>query len=172
MKKIALISDSHGNVPLRMFELFNDVDELWHAGDIGNVELLDELKSFKPVRAVFGNIDDHKLRLEVPEFLFFELEGVKVLITHIAGKPGKYTQYSKGLIEKYSPDVFICGHSHILLVTKDPNYNMIWLNPGAIGLKGFHSRVTALRFELNLGKIEKLEAIDFGKRSDVYNSFV
>lgn len=164
MKKIGLLSDTHGYVDPKIYTHFKDVDEIWHAGDIGSLEVLDELLKFKPVRAVYGNIDDHQIRTEVPEFNRFELEGVRVLITHIAGKPGKYSKPAFEELEKASPNLFVCGHSHILLVQHDKRYQMLWLNPGACGFKGFHHVKTLLRFELHEGKVERLEAIEIGKR--------
>lgn len=170
MKRIGLISDTHGFIPKRLFTLFKDVDEIWHAGDIGNIHVMDELTAFKPLRAVFGNIDDHNIRLSFPEFQLFELEGVRVLITHIGGKPGKYVSRLHEKALEYKPNLIICGHSHILLVQHDKLHNALWLNPGACGNKGFHAIQTALRFELNDGKIEHMEVIEFGKRSNLNNS--
>lgn len=170
MKKIGLLSDTHGDFPDRIFEYFAQVDEIWHAGDIGSISVTDKIAAFKPLRAVYGNIDDHSIRLEHPEYRFFELEGVSVLMTHIAGKPGKYAKPAHELIKKYRPKLFICGHSHILLVKNDPLFNMLWLNPGACGNKGFHKQKTLLRFDLDEGRILNLEAIDLGKRAFENNS--
>ncbi len=170
MKRIGLLSDTHSDFPERILDYFKDVDEIWHAGDIGSIEVTDRIAKFKPLRAVYGNIDDHIIRLQYPEFLSFELEGVNVLITHIAGKPGKYSTNSLPLIEKFRPKLFICGHSHILLVQNDPRFDMLWLNPGACGNKGFHKQKTLLRFELENGRIQNLEAIDLGKRAELNNS--
>ena len=170
MKRIGLISDTHGFIPPRLFDFFENVDEIWHAGDIGSLEVTDKLEKFKPLRVVYGNIDDHLTRRTFPEFQEFELEGVNVLMTHIGGKPGKYVQrlYDRALTAK--PDLIICGHSHILLVKHDPKLKALWMNPGACGNKGFHQIQTALRFVLNSGKIEQLEVIEFGKRSNLNNS--
>lgn len=170
MKKIGLLSDTHGDLPASFYTHFADVDEIWHAGDIGTLEVLDKLQAFKPVRAVFGNIDDHTIRLECPEHQAFELEGVQVLMTHIAGKPGKYVEKALHLIEEHRPKLFICGHSHIALVKMDPHFNMLWMNPGAAGKKGFHAICTMMRFQLEKGRIEKLELIELGKRSQLDNS--
>ncbi len=164
MKKIGLLSDTHGFLDPKIFHYFKDVDEIWHAGDIGDYSVIKELKNFKPFRAVFGNIDDLSIRSEFEEVLRFSLEGVNVLITHIGGKP---TNYSKIALKEFSlevPNLFICGHSHILLVKMDPKYNMLFMNPGACGNKGFHKVKTILRFELNQGKIQQLEAIELGNR--------
>lgn len=174
MKKIGLLSDTHGDVDEKIFHHFKDVDEIWHAGDIGDVEVIDKLKAFKPIRAVYGNIDGHEIRQEVPEFNRFKLEGVEVLITHIAGKPYKYSKpLFKELNENGSPDVLVCGHSHILLVKMDKQNNMLWLNPGACGYKGFHSVKTLLRFELSNGKPQNMEVIELGPRvkKQIENNF-
>lgn len=170
MKKIGLISDTHGFIPERLFTLFEEVDEIWHAGDIGNLEVTDRLERFKPLRAVYGNIDDYQARLTFPEFQEFELEGVRVLITHIGGRPGKYNKQLLERTRAFSPKLVICGHSHTLLVQYDKYLNALWLNPGACGNKGFHQIQTALRFNLHAGKIENLEIIEFGKRTNLNNS--
>lgn len=164
MKKIGLLSDTHGYLDPKIFDYFKDVDEVWHAGDIGSLEVIDELRKFKPFRGVFGNIDDYQIRKEVPEFNRFWIEDVEVLITHIAGRPGKYANPAYEELEKKAPQLFVCGHSHILLVQHDKRYNMLWMNPGACGYKGFHQVKTLLRFEINGKKIENLEAIEIGKR--------
>lgn len=170
MKRIALISDTHGFIPERLFTLFKDVDEIWHAGDIGAISVTDKLAAFKPLRAVYGNIDDHTIRLSFPEFQQFELEGIRILMTHIGGKPGKCTARLHEKAREFLPNIIICGHSHILLVQHDKHHNALWLNPGACGNKGFHQIQTALRFVLSNGKIEQMEAIEFGKRSNLNNS--
>lgn len=165
MKKIGLLSDTHGDLPQQIFEYFKEVDEIWHAGDIGDLAVTDALKAFKPLRAVYGNIDDMHCRAEFPEHLHFELEGVTCYLTHIGGRPGNYSKPALIEIQKHQPKVFICGHSHILLVKNDPQNKMLCLNPGACGNKGFHTIRTALRFELHDGKIQNMEAIELGKRS-------
>ncbi len=165
MKKIGLLSDTHGYLDPKIFEYFKDVDEVWHAGDVGSLEVVDELRKFKPLRGVYGNIDDYKIRQELPEFNRFTIEEVEVLITHIAGRPSKYAKPAFEEIEKKPPNLFVCGHSHILLVQMDKRFNMLWLNPGACGIKGFHQVKTLLRFEINGSKIENMEAIEIGKRA-------
>ena len=164
MKKIGLLSDTHGYVDPKIFKHFKDVDEIWHAGDVGTIEVIDELQSFKPTRGVYGNIDGTEIRSEWKEVEAFNCEGLDVLITHIAGKPGKYQKNALELINTHRPQLFICGHSHILLVKKDPNFDMLWMNPGACGYKGFHQVKTLLRFSITEGKIHDLEAIEIGKR--------
>lgn len=164
MTKIGLLSDTHGHLDHKIFEYFSEVDEIWHAGDIGDIEVMDKLAAFKPLKGVHGNIDDHTVRVEYPESLVFMCESVKVVITHIAGKPGKYYRKAHELIENERPNLFVCGHSHILLVKMDPNYKMLWMNPGACGIKGFHQVKTLLRFQIEGKRIENLEVIEIGKR--------
>jgi putative phosphoesterase len=164
MKKIGLMSDTHGFIDPKIYTYFSDVDEIWHAGDVGTIAVIDELRKFKPVRGVFGNIDDYAIRREWPEFNRFTCEDVDVLITHIGGKPGKYSTNALPVLQKKAPKLFICGHSHILLVKKDPTYNMLWMNPGACGFKGFHAVKTILRFSITGDRIHDLEAIEIGKR--------
>lgn len=164
MTRIGLLSDTHSFLDPKIFEYFKDVDEIWHAGDVGSMEVIDQLRAFKPLRGVYGNIDDHLIRRELPEFNRFMCEEVEVLITHIAGKPGKYSKPAQEELDKKSPKLFICGHSHILLVKMDPKYNMLWMNPGACGYKGFHQVKTILRFSIDGDKIQQLEAIELGKR--------
>jgi len=169
--KIGLLSDTHSFFPTEIYKHFAEVDEIWHAGDIGNTQVLDELKKFKPTRAVYGNIDGNELRSELKEIEVFEVENCKVLIVHIAGKPGRYQRNSDQLIRMHQPKMFICGHSHTLLVQMDKNLNTLWLNPGAAGTHGFHKIRTLLRFEINAGKIENLEAIELGNRSQVNSDY-
>lgn len=165
MIRIGLISDTHSYLDPKVFEVFKDVDEIWHAGDIGDISVADQLKAFKPFYAVYGNIDDKDVRTEYPLNLVLQREGLKILMTHIGGYPGNYEPKARRKIEEENPDIFICGHSHILRVAKDPKYNnMLAMNPGAAGVHGFHKVKTLLRFNLNNGKIENLEAIELGKR--------
>lgn len=168
MIKIGLISDTHSYLDPKVFDMFKDVDEIWHAGDIGDISVADQLKAFKPFYAVYGNIDDKDVRIEYPLNLVLEREGLKILMTHIGGYPGNYEPKARRKIEEEMPDIFICGHSHILRVAKDPKYNnMLAMNPGAAGVHGFHKVKTLLRFTLNNGKIENLEAIELGKRGAI-----
>lgn len=166
MKKILLLSDNHGYLDQAILAHVAEADEVWHAGDWLNMDLLRELeKTAKPVRAVWGNADGHELRVIFKEHLLFQLEGVKVYMTHIGGYPGRYNKVASAYIHRYKPDLFICGHSHILRVDRDKNAgNMLCLNPGACGLQGFHKVRTALRFRLDSGKVLNLEAIEFGER--------
>ena len=165
MTKIGLLSDTHGFLDPKIYKYLKDVDEIWHAGDVGSIEVIDQLNSFKPTKGVFGNIDDHQLRLVWPEHLFFKCENKRILISHIGGKPGKYRPDSYEMIKKYKPDIFVCGHSHILLVQFDKLINALWLNPGACGQKGFHKVSTILRFEINGSSIQNMEVIELKKRA-------
>jgi putative phosphoesterase len=164
MKRIGLMSDTHGYVDPKVYKYFNEVDEIWHAGDIGTIDVVDELRAFKPFRGVYGNIDGTEIRSELNEFERFTCEEVDVLITHIGGKPGKYYPKAIKELQERSPKLFICGHSHILLVKMDPQFNMLWMNPGACGFKGFHDVKTLLRFSSSGDKIHDLEVIEIGKR--------
>lgn len=165
MKRIGLLSDTHGYLDPKIKSYFSDVDEIWHAGDIGSLDVLDELTTFKPTRAVWGNIDNHEIRGETDEFLRFHVEDVDVLITHIGGRPGKYSKPAyEELILKGAPKLFVCGHSHITLVQMDKRFNMLWMNPGACGFKGFHAIKTILRFSISKDRIHDLEVIELGKR--------
>ena len=164
MKKIGLLSDTHGFLDQKVFKYFENVDEVWHAGDIGDLAVVDQLKAFKPLRAVFGNIDGKEIRQIFPEDLHFELEGKKIFITHIGGYPGRYNARAKKIIEETHPDLFICGHSHILKIIPDKTFNLLHINPGACGNYGWHKIKTLVRFELAAGKIQNLEVIEIGTR--------
>ena len=164
MKRIGLMSDTHGYIDPKIYDYFKDVDEIWHAGDIGTIDVIDDLRKFKPLRGVYGNIDDYIIRKELPEFNRFKCEDVEVLITHIGGKPGNFSIPATAELNKKAPKLFICGHSHILLVKMDTRYKMLCMNPGAFGFKGFHSVKTILRFSITGDRIHDLEAIEIGKR--------
>lgn len=163
--KILLLSDTHGYIDKKIVAYASEADEVWHAGDIGNIEVTNQLSEVAKLRAVFGNIDSHKIRQVFPLHQKFELQGVKVWITHIGGYPRLYSPAVREEIKLNPPDLFICGHSHILKVMPDKNLNLLHMNPGAVGKHGFHQKRTMLRFEINFSKIEKLEVIDFGKRA-------
>jgi hypothetical protein len=165
MKRIALLSDTHGYLDQHLKKHIDNCDEIWHAGDIGTMTVTDTLASWKPLRAVFGNIDGDKLRVTYPENQIFELEGVKVLMTHIGGYPGRYTSRVRHLILTVKPKLYICGHSHILKVMHDKKYGVLHMNPGAAGIHGFHQVKTLLRFTLDAGNIKDLEVIELGKRT-------
>nr|WP_298005194.1 metallophosphoesterase family protein [uncultured Flavobacterium sp.] len=164
MKKILLLSDTHSYIDDRILHYAEQADEVWHAGDIGDLKVTDTLKKVKLLRAVYGNIDDAEARKEFPLNAVFECEGMKVWITHIGGYPGKYPTRIKEGFMLYKPDVFICGHSHILKVQYDKQYQCLTMNPGAAGTHGFHQIRTMLRFEIANGKMQNLEVIELGKR--------
>ncbi len=161
MKQIGLLSDTHGALSDRVLRFFENVDEIWHAGDIGNVETADHLSAFKPLRAVYGNIDDHILRRMFPETLRFYCEETEVLMTHIGGYPGHYERHIYQELIKKTPQLFIAGHSHILKVIFDKKLDCLYLNPGAAGNNGFHTVCTALRFKIDGKEIKDMEVLEF-----------
>jgi len=163
--KILLLSDTHSYIDDRIINYAQQADEIWHAGDIGDLKVTDALKKIKPLRAVFGNIDDKEARLEFPLNNRFMCEGMDVWITHIGGYPDKYNFEIRDEIKRNPPQIFICGHSHILKVQFDKKLNCLHLNPGACGTHGFHQIRTMLRFEINEGKISNLEVIELGLRA-------
>lgn len=166
--KIGLLSDTHGFLDPKVFDYFKGVDEIWHAGDVGDAAVADALEKFKPLRAVFGNIDAKDLQVRFPENQRFTCEGLSIWMTHIGGAPPNYNPAVKRVLNENAPDVFICGHSHILRVKRDPNYhNMLYLNPGAAGNHGFHHIKTLVRFEVSGKEIRKMEVIELGKRGMV-----
>lgn len=164
MKKVLLLSDTHSFIDAQILKFVKQADEVWHAGDIGNLEVTDTLKKYKPLRAVYGNIDDKDARAEFPLDAKFMVEGVSVWITHIGGYPNKYNQRVREALKNDPPKLFICGHSHILKVQFDKKLNLLHLNPGAAGKHGFHQVRTMLRFELEKGDIKNLEIVELAKR--------
>lgn len=164
MKKILLLSDTHSYIDDAILEHVKKADEVWHAGDIGNLEVTDAIKKLKPLRGVYGNIDDDKARMEFPENNRFMCEGVNVWITHIGGYPNKYNVRIREEIIKNPPKLFISGHSHILKVMPDKKLNLLHMNPGAVGKHGFHNVRTMLRFTISGETIANLEVIEFPKR--------
>jgi len=170
LRKILLLSDTHGHLDPKIHKYINGVDEVWHAGDIGSTAVANEISKFKTLKGVYGNVDGHELRCQFPENQIFSCQGVKVLITHIGGYPGRYNSRVKKLIDEEKPQLYICGHSHILKVMKDRKNKLLHMNPGACGIQGFHKLKTLLRFKLNKGKIENLEAIELGKRGAIIAS--
>ena len=157
MKKIGLLSDTHGWLNPAVFEFFKDCDEIWHVGDIGSTDVADSLSAFKPLRAVYGNIDDQKIRLMFPKVNIFTVENVKVMMTHIGGYPNRYEPGIKELIIKEKPNIFISGHSHILKVMNDKDRRLLHINPGAAGNTGFHKVITMLRFQIDGSEIKNME---------------
>ena len=167
MKKIGLLSDTHGYLDPRIFEYFGKCDEIWHAGDIGDEAVSEQLNNFKALKAVYGNIDGQNIRAIHPEDQVFFCEEVKVFITHIGGYPGNYFPEAGKKILEHKPDLFICGHSHILKVMRDTKHNLLHINPGAAGKSGFHKMRTIVRFEINGKRIENLEVIELGLRGEI-----
>lgn len=163
--KIGLLSDTHSYLDPKVLEHFRSCDEIWHAGDIGDQQVMDDLERVKPVRAVYGNIDGKELQVRWPENLIAKVEGVSVLMTHIGGTPPRYNPRVKKLMLKQPPGLFICGHSHILRIGRDAAMNnMLFVNPGAAGNHGFHHMKTIVRFEILNGEVRNMEVIELGKR--------
>ena len=160
MKKILLLSDTHGHVDDHMMKYVKESDEVWHAGDIGTTQVTDTISSQKPLRAVFGNIDNHELRLSFPEELLFECEDINIYMTHIGGRPGRYAKGISEKIKSIKPKIFICGHSHILKIQYDKLNQLLFINPGAIGKHGFHKVRTMVRFEIEKSDIKNMEVIE------------
>ena len=169
MRRIGLLSDTHGMLSSRVFNFFESVDEIWHAGDIGNAETADRLAAFKPIRAVHGNIDDHIVRRMFPADQRFFCEEVDVLMTHIGGYPYHYEARIRKILDTKAPKLFICGHSHILRVIFDPKYHLLTINPGAAGNKGFHQVCTAVRFLIEGNNIKDLEVLEFERNAFLEN---
>jgi putative phosphoesterase len=166
---VGLISDTHGFLDEALLGHLKDCDEIWHAGDLGSGEsgpfgLLERLRSFKPVKAVYGNIDGAEIRAELPADLAWECEGLRIYMRHIGGYPGNYDRRAKEELLREKPDLFVCGHSHILRVMRDPNLNLLHMNPGACGHNGWHKLRTALRFTVEKGKVADVVAIELGTR--------
>lgn len=164
MRKILLLSDTHSYIDSKILNHVNWADEVWHAGDIGDLKVTEEIAKLKPLRAVYGNIDDDKARMEFPLNNRFFCEDVDVWITHIGGYPDKYNVAIKKEIQQNPPKLFICGHSHILKVMFDKKLNLLHMNPGACGTHGFHQVRTMLRFVIEGEKIKDLEVIELGNR--------
>ncbi|MEM7361717.1 MAG: metallophosphoesterase family protein [Bacteroidota bacterium] len=158
--KIGLLSDTHGSLDEKVFHHFDECDEIWHAGDVGDLAIIKALEDFKPLKAVHGNIDGQEVRQYCPEDLHFTCEGVSIFLTHIASKPPFFTPRVRSILQDKKPDVLVCGHTHILRVVKHKD---IWyLNPGACGYFGFHTVRTLLRFEVSEGELRHMEVIELG----------
>ena len=166
MKKIVLLSDTHHTLDKRFFPHFKKADEIWHAGDIGNLSVTDKLKQFAPLKCVWGNIDNKDIRIEFKKTLYFKCEKMNIIMTHIGGYPGRYEKKIKEIIEDLKPDLFICGHSHILKVIYDKKHNLLHLNPGAIGDYGIHKVKTILSFKINQKEILDLNIIEFPRNKN------
>ena len=161
MKQIVLLSDTHHTLDDRFFPHFENKDEIWHAGDIGSLEVTDALKKYAHIRAVYGNIDDKNIRTEFKANLYFKCEKVNVMMTHIGGYPGRYNKKILPIIEEANPDLFICGHSHILKVMYDKKNQLLHMNPGAIGDYGIHKAKTILCFTIEGKEIKNLRVVEF-----------
>ena len=164
-KEIGIISDTHGFLDPRVFEAFENCDEIWHAGDFGDVEICQQLADFKPFRGVYGNIDGADVRLKHPEVERFEIDGVKIMMIHIGGRPGRYSSKARNLLNHETPDVLVTGHSHMLQVERDKRYkNMRFINPGAAGHEGAHVMRTLLKAQIVDGEMKNLRLIELGPR--------
>lgn len=158
--KIGVLSDTHAFLHPRVFEFFAPCDEIWHCGDIGSVEVINQLKAFKPVRAVYGNIDGLDIRIQYSEVELFTTENTKICMTHIGGYPPHYNSNALKIIEEIKPAIFLCGHSHILRVMYDDIHHLLYINPGAAGIEGFHKKITFLRFDLNNAHPSSMEVFE------------
>jgi len=164
MTRILLLSDTHGYMDEKILKYVRQADEVWHAGDIGSLEVTDSLQKLKPLRAVYGNIDDNRAQLEFPLDHRFYCEGVAVWMTHIGGYPNRYNPRIREEIKRDPPKLFISGHSHILKVMWDKKLGLLHLNPGACGIHGFHQVRTMLRFVIDGEDIKDMEIVELGKR--------
>ena len=161
---IGLISDTHGIFDESFRQFLEPVDEIWHAGDFGGIQTAEAIAAFKPLKGVYGNCDGYDVRLDYPLYQLFDCEGMKVLMTHIGGYPGRYDSRARALIDEFRPDLFVCGHSHILKVVNDVKRNMLVMNPGAAGIQGFHIVRTALRFRIEGADIRGLEVFELDRK--------
>lgn len=167
MIKIGLISDTHSYLDPQVFDYFSDRDEIWHAGDFGKIEIADRLKEVAPLVGVYGNIDGKDIRAEYPLHQRFKREGLDIWMTHIGGIPGRYCIPIREEIENNPPELFVCGHSHILKIARDQELNkMLYMNPGAAGRHGFQEERTVVRFSIAKGKVKDVEVINLGSRAE------
>jgi putative phosphoesterase len=164
MTHIGILSDTHGYIHPKIFEFLSGVDEIWHAGDIGNIKTAFELAAFKPLKAVYGNIDNTEVRLTYPMVQSFTTEEVKVVMTHIAGTSHAYSELVKELINTHHPTLLVCGHSHILKVKYQQKEKLLHINPGAAGVSGFHHVITVIRLEIDGNKIQNLEVLELERK--------
>ncbi len=162
--RIGILSDTHGWLDQAIIDHFAECDEVWHAGDIGSIDVLEDLEAFKPLRAVYGNCDGFEIRQATREYHSFMAGNKKVLIIHIGGYPGHFDRRALELIEREKPDIFVCGHSHITRVMNDTKHRMLCINPGSAGHTGIHKVMTALRFSIDENTISNMEVIEFGSR--------
>jgi putative phosphoesterase len=162
--RIGLLSDTHGHMDDRILHHLKGCDEIWHAGDIGDLAVTDQLAKIAPLRVVYGNIDGAEIRTDCPEYLRFEAGGARIWMTHIGGRPGRYAAGIRAGLMTVRPDFFVCGHSHLLRVGRDKSWGGVYVNPGAAGHHGIHNVRTLLRFTLTMGKMDKLEVVELGSR--------
>ena len=167
MKKIAIISDTHGFLDTQIIDIFKKCDEVWHAGDFGYSPNIKKIINQNKLRGVYGNIDGKDIRIIYPKILKFKCDQIKILMTHIGGYPGKYLKYIEQEIQLYKPDIYICGHSHILKIIYDKKYNLLHINPGAAGKEGFHQMRTMVLLNIELDKISSIKVIELGKRAKI-----
>jgi putative phosphoesterase len=160
MTRIGLLSDTHGTLPDKTFAFFDKCQQIWHAGDIGNVEIVERLESFRPLVAVYGNVDGAPLRVMFRENVVFRVEDVKVVMIHIGGYPGKYSKKAAEIIRHEKPALFVSGHSHILKVMYDEKFDLLHINPGAAGKYGLHQKITLVRFAIDGHQIKDLEVFE------------
>ena len=163
MTKLGILSDTHGLLPDKVLEFLQPCSQIIHAGDIGYMDVIDKLSKIGEIHAVYGNIDGIDLRTIFSGYNLIKIENVSILTTHIGGYPQKYDKNALTLIEKYKPNLFIAGHSHILRVMYDKHHSLLYINPGAAGKFGFHSKITAIRLEINGNRFENLEVFEMGK---------
>ncbi|MHC5201203.1 metallophosphoesterase family protein [Myroides sp. LJL119] len=163
MQKILLLSDTHSTIDETILKYVHWADQVWHAGDIGNQQVVEKIQALKPLVAVYGNIDSQEIRDEFPKEIFWKCQQMGIYMTHIGGYPGKYNSQVKLALEKYKPQIYICGHSHILKIQYDQSNQVLHLNPGAAGISGFHQVRTMLKFILEKGQIKDLEVIQWPK---------
>jgi putative phosphoesterase len=164
--KIGILSDTHGTLDDRVLNFFKDCAEIWHAGDVGNIQIIRKLEDFKPIIGVYGNIDGHEVRSYWPEDVVFEREGLRIYMTHIGGYPGRYNPRGYSILLRERPGMFICGHSHILKVQYDQKLDLLHVNPGACGNHGWHKVKTAIRFTITEGKPGQMELLEYARSAN------
>ncbi|MBK9290200.1 MAG: metallophosphoesterase family protein [Bacteroidetes bacterium] len=170
MKRIGILSDTHGFLHPAAAGFFAGCDEIWHAGDIGSEDIIMRLRQIKPLRAVYGNIDDHHVRMHLPEIQVFEIEGLKVVMLHIAGRPGKYSAKASQAVKAHKPGLLVAGHSHILQVKYDEKAGLLFINPGAAGIQGFHQKITMVRLSVAHSMVKDLEIWESDRSSALANA--
>lgn len=164
MRRIGILSDTHSYIDDKILKHLEECHEIWHAGDFGSMEVIEQLENFRPLKGVFGNIDNHKIRASFPEVNTFMCENVSVLMKHIMGYPGKYDRSMQEVFANHSPGLLVAGHSHILKVMPDKKRNLLYINPGAAGKNGFHKVRTLIRLTIDGEKFKDLEVVELGIR--------